>query len=133
MDTFIETALSWALTAVKAYPPATVYLGIAATVAGLLLLAQPLLRSLVQWTDNNVDDVALKWVLFVADKLTPTKTVRAAKVGTKDDVDKKVVDNLVAKYGGAADVPMFVLETMTKAQKDALADRYVDEATSPDA
>ena len=124
--TIIETVLSWALTAVKTYPPLTIYLATAGTIAAVILLAQPVLKSLVEWTDNMV----LKWVLFVADKLTPSKSVRGAKIATKAEVDRRVVANIVKAHGGAADVPAVVLETLTPAQKNALADAYVEEATS---
>ena len=124
--TIIETVLSWALTAVKTYPPLTIYLATAGTIAAVILLAQPVLKSLVEWTDTMV----LKWVLFVADKLTPSKSVRGAKIATKAEVDRRVVANIVKAHGGAADVPAVVLETLTPAQKNALADAYVEEATS---
>lgn len=128
--TIIETILSWALTAVKAYPPLTIYLATAGTIAAVILLAQPVLKALVEWTDTDVDNIALKWVLFVADKLTPSKSVRGAKVATKAEADRKVVANIVKAHGGAADVPVVVLETLTEAQKNALADAYINEATS---
>lgn len=128
--TIIETVLSWALTAVKTYPPLTIYLATAGTIAAVILLAQPVLKSLVEWTDTDVDNMVLKWVLFVADKLTPSKSVRGAKIATKAEVDRRVVANIVKAHGGAADVPAVVLETLTPAQKNALADAYVEEATS---
>jgi len=128
--TIIETVLTWALTAVKAYPPLTVYLATAGTIAAIVLLAQPVLKALVEWTDTDVDNIVLKWVLFVADKLTPAKAVRGAKIVTKAEADKKVVANIVKQYGGAADVPPVILDTLTEAQKNALADAYVKDATS---
>ena len=129
--TIIETLLTWALTAVKAYPPLTVYLATAGTIAAIILLAQPVLKALVEWTDTDVDNITLRWVLFVADKLTPTKAKRGAKIATKAEADRKVVANIVKEYGGAADVPAVVLETLTESQKNALADAYVAVATAP--
>lgn len=128
-NTLIETGLTWALSVAKAYPPAAIYLGIAATVASAVLLAQPLLRALVEWTDTDVDNIALRWLLWLANLLTPAKAKRGAKVLGKAERDKAIVAKVVAEYGGAAQVPAFVLETLTTAQKDELAAAYEREAT----
>ncbi len=124
MDTvfsFFEAVLP----SVKAHP----YVAVAVTVAGVVVVAQPLLRALVRWTPNEVDDKILEVVLRVADILTPQSTLRGARAVPASDAD--IVANIAKKYAGAAKVPAYVMATMTEAQRELLADRYAAEATEP--
>ena len=99
---------------------------VAATVATFLLMAQPLLRALVEWTPNTVDNKILEIVLRLANILTPHAAKRGAKaVKAADD---QVVDKLIAEYKDPAAVPAFVLETLTEAQQERLADAYAKAA-----
>lgn len=64
---------------VSAHPYASTVV-VAATV---VLAAQPLLRALVEWTPNSVDNRVLEWVLKFANLLTPAKSERGAKAISK--------------------------------------------------
>lgn len=99
---------------------------VAATVATFLLMAQPLLRALVEWTPNSVDNKILEVVLRVANILTPHAAKRGAKVVKA--ADDQVVDKLLEEYKDPAAVPAFVLDTLTEAQQAQLADAYAKAA-----
>ena len=107
----------------KAHPAVMV----AATVASFLVMAQPLLRALVEWTPSKVDNKILEVLLKVANLLTPLKTKRGANVVKASDED--IVNNILKKYVDPASVPSFVLETLNSDQKKILADKYVEVAT----
>ena len=103
------------------------WVAIAGTVAAFVLMAQPLLRALVAWTPNTVDNRILEFVLRVADILTPHAAKRGAKaVKAPDD---EIVEKLIEEYKDPADVPAFVLSTLTEAQQSKLADAYAKTAT----
>lgn len=98
---------------------------VAATVATFVVLAQPLLRALVEWTPNEVDNKILEIVLKVANLLTPLKTKRGTSaVKAPDD---EIIANLLKEYDDPAQVPAFVLGTLTEAQQELLAKKYAEE------
>jgi len=100
---------------------------IAATVASFIMMAQPLLRALVEWTPNKVDNKVLEIVLKIANLLTPFQSKRGTKAVKASDED--IVNNVLKEYIDPANVPSFVLETLNNDQKKILADKYVEVAT----
>tara|TARA_R100001510_G_scaffold20242_1_gene17658 strand:- start:246 stop:626 length:381 start_codon:yes stop_codon:yes gene_type:complete len=100
---------------------------IAATVASFIMMAQPLLRALVEWTPNKVDNKVLEIVLKIANLLTPFQNKRGTKAVKATDED--IVNNVLKEYVDPADVPSFVLKTLNVNQKQILADKYVKAAT----
>ena len=98
---------------------------VAATVASFLVMARPLLRALVEWTPNKVDNKILEVLLKVANLLTPLKTKRGANVVKAPD--DEIIDNLLKEYDDPAQVPAFVLGTLTEAQQELLAKKYAEE------
>ena len=77
MDTVINL-LGALLPLAKGHP----YVAVAVTVAGFIVLAQPLLRAIVKWTPNEVDDKVAEVVFKIANLLTPKKVKRGEKVTT---------------------------------------------------
>ena len=100
---------------------------VAATVASFIMMAQPLLRALVEWTPNKVDNKVLEIVLKIANLLTPLQNKRGTKAVKAYDED--IVNNVLKEYVDPASVPSFVLETLNSDQKKILADKYVEVAT----
>jgi len=100
---------------------------IAATVATFFVMAQPLLRALVEWTPSSIDNKVLEVLIKVANLLTPFASKRGAKaVRPPDD---KIVDSLIEEYDDPAAVPAFMLDALTETQQGLLAKRYVEAAT----
>lgn len=64
------------------------YVAVAVTVAGFIVLAQPVLRAIVKWTPNGVDDKVAEVVFKIANLLTPKKVVRGEKVAKKVEPPK---------------------------------------------
>jgi len=126
MEDAIVKGIELLIAAFAAHP----YVAAAATVAGFIVMAQPLLRALVEWTPNTVDNKILEVVLKIANVLTPAKTKRGAKAEAVSD--EKIVINIVEEYKDPAAVPAHVLDTMTEAQREILAKKYEEFATKGD-
>lgn len=123
------TVATWAIHALSAYPPAATAMAVAGTVAGVVLLAQPLLRALVRWTPNKIDNIALEWLIRLANLLTPRKVQRGeSAIANPSASDAKIVANIIAQWGDPANIPAAVLGTLTDEQERLLADAYVDAA-----
>lgn len=75
MDALINV-LGALLPLAKAHP----WVAVATTVAGFIVLAQPVLRAIVRWTPNTVDDKVAEVIFKVANLLTPKKVKRGEKV-----------------------------------------------------
>ena len=123
MEEFAFKLAEMLVDAFRAHP----WVAVAATVATFVLMAQPLLQALVEWTPTKVDNKILEVVLRLADLLTPHAKKRGARaVKAADD---EIVDKLIEEYDDPAAVPAFVLETLTPAQQELLADAYAKAAT----
>ena len=77
------------------------YMAIAISVAGVLLLLQPLLRALVKYTPTKVDDTALEWLLKLANLLTTKSAKRGAKAALKEEtpIDPETHEKVGADLG----------------------------------
>ena len=68
------------LAALLPYAKAHPWIAVATTGAGFIVLAQPVLRAIVRWTPNTVDDKVAEVIFKLANLLTPNKVVRGEKV-----------------------------------------------------
>lgn len=99
----MEALFDWLWPAVSAHP----YAATAVSVATVIVMAQPLLRALVEWTPTEVDNKVLELVLKVANLLTPAKSKRGAAAVRADaalealvaDMDADSADAIIREAG----------------------------------